>query len=107
MTDICIAVQFIHVNCWYIFVSTIFFPFIFMYFKICDYWQMEERLRKKRNKILHTKTGSANPMNVQFNKYVNIHSVMDSYKKVILLPFLLFRCYVCNLLYFSAENEQF
>ncbi|KAL8503146.1 hypothetical protein ACS0TY_022043 [Phlomoides rotata] len=31
--------------------------------------KMEERLRKKRNKILHTKTGSANPMNVQFNKF--------------------------------------
>ncbi|KAH6806547.1 oxidoreductase/transition metal ion-binding protein [Perilla frutescens var. frutescens] len=31
--------------------------------------KMEERLRKKRNKILHTKTGSANPMMVQFNKF--------------------------------------
>lgn len=30
--------------------------------------QMEERLRKKRNKILHTKTGSATPMKVTFNK---------------------------------------
>ncbi|XP_057768335.1 uncharacterized protein LOC130988512 [Salvia miltiorrhiza] len=31
--------------------------------------KMEERLRKKRNKILHTKTGSANPMKVHFNKF--------------------------------------
>lgn len=30
---------------------------------------MEERLRKKRNKIVHTKTGSATPMNVTFNKF--------------------------------------
>ncbi|XP_009616716.1 uncharacterized protein [Nicotiana tomentosiformis] len=31
--------------------------------------RMEERLRKKRNKIVHTKTGSATPMNVTFNKF--------------------------------------
>ncbi|XP_057507063.1 uncharacterized protein LOC130790147 [Actinidia eriantha] len=31
--------------------------------------KMEERLRKKRNKILHTKTGSATPMKVTFNKF--------------------------------------
>uniref|UniRef100_A0A5B7BY27 Uncharacterized protein n=1 Tax=Davidia involucrata TaxID=16924 RepID=A0A5B7BY27_DAVIN len=31
--------------------------------------KMEERLRKKRNKILHTKTGSAVPMKVTFNKF--------------------------------------
>ncbi|KAK2631023.1 hypothetical protein EUGRSUZ_L03533 [Eucalyptus grandis] len=31
--------------------------------------KMEERLRKKRNKILHTKTGSAEPMKVKFNKF--------------------------------------
>jgi len=30
--------------------------------------QMEERLRKNRNKILHTKTGSGVPMKVSFNK---------------------------------------
>lgn len=30
--------------------------------------QMEDRLRKKRNKILQTKTGSAIPMKVIFNK---------------------------------------
>lgn len=31
--------------------------------------KMEERLRKKRNKILHTKTGSAIPMEVKFNNF--------------------------------------
>ncbi|KAL6993720.1 hypothetical protein U1Q18_011838 [Sarracenia purpurea var. burkii] len=31
--------------------------------------KMEDRLRKKRNKILHTKTGSAIPMNVKFNNF--------------------------------------
>ncbi|XP_017982660.1 PREDICTED: uncharacterized protein LOC18588448 isoform X3 [Theobroma cacao] len=31
--------------------------------------KMEDRLRKKRNKILHTKTGSATPMKVTFNKF--------------------------------------
>ncbi|KAK4765541.1 hypothetical protein SAY86_026631 [Trapa natans] len=31
--------------------------------------KMEERLRKKRNKILHNKTGSALPMKVKFNKF--------------------------------------
>ncbi|GAV62182.1 DUF3531 domain-containing protein [Cephalotus follicularis] len=31
--------------------------------------KMEKRLRKKRNKILHTKTGSATPMQVTFNKF--------------------------------------
>ncbi|KAI3447086.1 hypothetical protein Pfo_003751 [Paulownia fortunei] len=31
--------------------------------------KMEERLRKKRNRILHTKTGSPNPMTVTFNKF--------------------------------------
>ncbi|KAE8687850.1 Mitochondrial-processing peptidase subunit beta [Hibiscus syriacus] len=30
--------------------------------------KMEDRLRKKRNKILHTKTGSGTPMKVTFNK---------------------------------------
>lgn len=29
---------------------------------------MEERLRRKKNKILHAKTGSAKPMKVTFNK---------------------------------------
>ncbi|GMN50694.1 hypothetical protein TIFTF001_019843 [Ficus carica] len=32
-------------------------------------FKMEERLRRKRNKILHTKTGSAIPMKVTFNKF--------------------------------------
>ncbi|TKY68521.1 hypothetical protein E2542_SST04775 [Spatholobus suberectus] len=31
--------------------------------------KLEERLRKKRNKILHTKTGSGEPMKVSFNKF--------------------------------------
>ncbi|KAK2986240.1 hypothetical protein RJ640_027335 [Escallonia rubra] len=31
--------------------------------------KMEDRLRRKRTKILHTKTGSATPMKVQFNKF--------------------------------------
>ncbi|KAI3422892.1 uncharacterized protein J3R85_011632 [Psidium guajava] len=31
--------------------------------------KMEERLRKKRNKILHAKTGSGEPMKVTFNKF--------------------------------------
>ncbi|KAJ8750890.1 hypothetical protein K2173_016071 [Erythroxylum novogranatense] len=31
--------------------------------------KMEERLRRKRNKVLHTKTGSATPMKVKFNKF--------------------------------------
>ncbi|XP_027175600.1 uncharacterized protein LOC113775067 [Coffea eugenioides] len=31
--------------------------------------KMEDRLRKKRNRILHTKTGSAAPMKVVFNKF--------------------------------------
>ncbi|GLT72282.1 hypothetical protein SLA2020_442320 [Shorea laevis] len=31
--------------------------------------KMEERLRRKRNKILQSKTGSAIPMNVTFNKF--------------------------------------
>lgn len=31
--------------------------------------KMEERLRKKRNKILQTKTGSGSPMKVTFNKF--------------------------------------
>ncbi|OMO91638.1 hypothetical protein COLO4_18243 [Corchorus olitorius] len=31
--------------------------------------RMEERLRRKRNKILHTKTGSGTPMKVKFNKF--------------------------------------
>ncbi|KAL5573044.1 hypothetical protein UlMin_022641 [Ulmus minor] len=31
--------------------------------------KMEERLRRKRNKILHTKTGSGLPMKVTFNKF--------------------------------------
>ncbi|KAL7134889.1 hypothetical protein ABFS83_11G055800 [Erythranthe nasuta] len=31
--------------------------------------RMEERLRNKRSKILHTKTGSPNPMAVKFNKF--------------------------------------
>lgn len=30
---------------------------------------MEERLRRKKNKILHAKTGSAKPMKVTFNKF--------------------------------------
>ncbi|KAK1264476.1 hypothetical protein QJS04_geneDACA018122 [Acorus gramineus] len=30
---------------------------------------IEERIRKKRNKILHAKTGSATPMKVVFNKF--------------------------------------
>ncbi|XP_073271910.1 uncharacterized protein [Primulina huaijiensis] len=30
---------------------------------------LEERLRRKKNKILHSKTGSANPMQVKFNKF--------------------------------------
>ncbi|XVF34976.1 hypothetical protein REPUB_Repub18cG0104700 [Reevesia pubescens] len=32
--------------------------------------KMEDRLRNKRNKILHTKTGSGTPMKVTFNKFV-------------------------------------
>ncbi|KAL2501005.1 hypothetical protein Fot_34853 [Forsythia ovata] len=31
--------------------------------------KMEERLRRKRNRILHSKTGSATPMQVTFNKF--------------------------------------
>ncbi|KAL1159333.1 hypothetical protein V6Z11_A08G285500 [Gossypium hirsutum] len=31
--------------------------------------KMEDRLRKKRNKILHKKTGSGTPMKVTFNKF--------------------------------------
>ncbi|KAG5580690.1 hypothetical protein H5410_051317 [Solanum commersonii] len=31
--------------------------------------RLEERLRKKRNKIVHTKTGSPTPMTVEFNKF--------------------------------------
>ncbi|GAB4840588.1 hypothetical protein Ancab_021360 [Ancistrocladus abbreviatus] len=31
--------------------------------------KMEERLRKKRNRILHTKTGSAVPIKITFNKF--------------------------------------
>lgn len=31
--------------------------------------KVEERLRKKRNKILHTKTGSPTPMKVKFSKF--------------------------------------
>lgn len=31
--------------------------------------KMEERLRRKKNKILHAKTGSAKPMKVTFNKF--------------------------------------
>lgn len=31
--------------------------------------RLEERLRKKRNKIVHTKTGSPTPMTVKFNKF--------------------------------------
>uniref|UniRef100_A0A7C8YU46 DNA-directed RNA polymerase n=2 Tax=Opuntia streptacantha TaxID=393608 RepID=A0A7C8YU46_OPUST len=31
--------------------------------------KMKERLRKKRSKILHTKTGSGSPMSVTFNKF--------------------------------------
>ncbi|KAK7313847.1 hypothetical protein VNO77_39049 [Canavalia gladiata] len=31
--------------------------------------KLEERLRNKRNKILHTKTGSGKPMKVSFNKF--------------------------------------
>ncbi|RDX92343.1 hypothetical protein CR513_25540, partial [Mucuna pruriens] len=31
--------------------------------------KLEKRLRKKRNKILHTKTGSGKPMKVSFNKF--------------------------------------
>ena len=30
--------------------------------------QMEERIRKKRHKIVQAKTGSPNPMKVVFNK---------------------------------------
>ncbi|XP_073031809.1 uncharacterized protein [Primulina eburnea] len=32
-------------------------------------FKLEERLRRKKNKILHSKTGSANPMQVKFNKF--------------------------------------
>jgi len=38
--------------------------------------KMEERLRKKRNKILHTKTGSATSMPVTFNKFEYSNSYM-------------------------------
>lgn len=38
--------------------------------------KMEERLRKKRNKILHTKTGSATSMQVTFNKFEYSNSYM-------------------------------
>ncbi|TYI16932.1 hypothetical protein ES332_A08G289200v1 [Gossypium tomentosum] len=34
--------------------------------------KMEDRLRKKRNKILHKKTGSGTPMKVTFNKGVSL-----------------------------------
>ncbi|ESQ54297.1 hypothetical protein EUTSA_v10025901mg [Eutrema salsugineum] len=38
--------------------------------------KMEERLRKKRNRILHTKTGSATSMQVTFNKFEYSNSYM-------------------------------
>ncbi|EOA17123.1 hypothetical protein CARUB_v10005384mg [Capsella rubella] len=38
--------------------------------------KMEERLRKKRNKIIHTKTGSAASMQVSFNKFEYSNSYM-------------------------------
>ncbi|XP_010447857.1 PREDICTED: uncharacterized protein LOC104730393 [Camelina sativa] len=38
--------------------------------------KMEERLRKKRNKIIHTKTGSATSMQVSFNKFEYSNSYM-------------------------------
>ncbi|KAL1210644.1 hypothetical protein V5N11_006960 [Cardamine amara subsp. amara] len=38
--------------------------------------KMEERLRNKRNKILHTKTGSASSMQVSFNKFEYSNSYM-------------------------------
>ncbi|CAN8326466.1 unnamed protein product [Cochlearia groenlandica] len=38
--------------------------------------KMEDRLRKKRNKILHTKTGSATCMQVTFNKFEYSNSYM-------------------------------
>ncbi|KAJ0251656.1 Uncharacterized protein HA466_0125850 [Hirschfeldia incana] len=38
--------------------------------------KMEERLRKKRNKIIHTKTGSATSMQVTFNKFEYSNSYM-------------------------------
>ncbi|KAF2540568.1 hypothetical protein F2Q68_00029274 [Brassica cretica] len=38
--------------------------------------KMEERLRNKRNKILHTKTGSATSMQVTFNKFEYSNSYM-------------------------------
>lgn len=43
--------------------------------------KMEERLRKKRSKILHTKTGSAIPMKVTFNKFdfLNSHIWLEFY----------------------------
>lgn len=31
---------------------------------------MEDRLKKKKDKILHAKTGSGTPVKVTFNKYV-------------------------------------
>ncbi|MCD7456339.1 hypothetical protein HAX54_031336 [Datura stramonium] len=43
--------------------------------------RLEERLRKKRNKIVHTKTGSATPMKVKFNKFdfTNTHIWFEFY----------------------------
>ncbi|KAL9274595.1 hypothetical protein AKJ16_DCAP09624 [Drosera capensis] len=43
--------------------------------------KVEERVRKKRNKILHTKTGSATPMQVTFNKFdfTNSHIWFEFY----------------------------
>ncbi|KAG6750034.1 hypothetical protein POTOM_047112 [Populus tomentosa] len=38
--------------------------------------KMEERLRRKKNKILHAKTGSAKPMKVTFNKNRTEHYFM-------------------------------
>ncbi|XP_073016347.1 uncharacterized protein [Primulina eburnea] len=32
-------------------------------------FKLEDRLRRKKNKILHTKTGSSKPMQVKFNKF--------------------------------------
>ncbi|MBA0853166.1 hypothetical protein Goshw_014269 [Gossypium schwendimanii] len=46
--------------------------------------KMEDRLRKKRNKILHTKTGSGTPMKVTFNKVRTVNTIVDhlSYKEI-------------------------
>ncbi|CAH8392673.1 unnamed protein product [Eruca vesicaria subsp. sativa] len=46
--------------------------------------KMEERLRKKRNKILHTKTGSTTSMQITFNNPpFEAESQKDTFKRIV------------------------